>query len=552
MRGPRPCRFGRWSFHRDRSGSAAPLFGLAITAILGFAGLTVDLGTVYLEKRRVQSTADLAAVMAASSVDAVSAARTTLTDNGYPQSTPMQVVTGSYAAKRTVPVDRRFSPGGTLPNAVKVTVNNTVKSTFSQIVGGPATYAVKGTATAFRDDLAAFGIGSRAVALDGGIINALLTQMLGAKVSLTAIDYRSLADAKIDAREFLQSASSRAHVQAMTFDDALKLSVSQQDYFGALSDAARKSSGGLQAVAALDKLSSAVAGGTGTIALDKIFYVGDFGALPLVDPDEPLLVNSLGMLSAGAALANGTRQINLDLGATIPGLLSAKVTMRVGEGWTTSGFVAPGAALNTAQVRLLIDVQVPGVLGLASLRLPIYVEVGSAQARLDQVGCPWSARTDRSARVQASSGTAYLAIGSVPTSSLDPNAPRPPLTSATIVDTLLLPLLQGQASMEIGISSGSLTFSNSEIQAATLKTVTANGQLTGATARLLSNLRLTLGGLPVTITTGPVGSVLTSLSAATAPVDNLLFSILSALGLEIGAVDIAVLGTHCGGGALVQ
>lgn len=55
-------------------------------------------------------------------------------------------------------------------------------------------------------------------------------------------------------------------------------------------------------------------------------------------------MNALDLITGTALLANSANQVSLDLGATLPGLARTRVTMRVGEAWRTSGFVASAAA----------------------------------------------------------------------------------------------------------------------------------------------------------------------------------------------------------------
>ena len=70
-------------------------------------------------------------------------------------------------------------------------------------------------ATAARPhrETAAFSIGSRLARLDGGLANQLLHALTGAKVSLSAADYRSLAEARISLPDALDALATEADLR---------------------------------------------------------------------------------------------------------------------------------------------------------------------------------------------------------------------------------------------------------------------------------------------------------------------------------------------------
>jgi uncharacterized membrane protein len=53
-------------FLRDRRGNITIMSALCMMLLLGFAAFGVDFGSIFLDKRKTQSTADLAAIVAAS------------------------------------------------------------------------------------------------------------------------------------------------------------------------------------------------------------------------------------------------------------------------------------------------------------------------------------------------------------------------------------------------------------------------------------------------------------------------------------------------------
>lgn len=534
-----------------REGSIGPLVGLSLAVLCGCAGLGVDLGLVYLEKRRIQSAADLAALAAVRAIGNPAAASRALADNGYPAPEALSVTPGLYRATRAVAPSRRFAPGGSPPNAVRVALSGHVRAGFSRAVGGPAHYTVSGQATALRADLAVFGIGSRLAGLDGGIVNGLLSGLLGTRLSLSLTSYRALAGLDIDALAFLQAAALQANLKAATFNDVLDASLSLVELTAAMRSAAG-SAAGVQASGAFTALAAALSGDGGRVHLGDLLTVGELGTLPLATAGEPLLVNAFGLLTEAAVVANRTDQVALDLGAGVPGLLQARLTLRIGQGWQTSGSVAPGATLNTAQTRALLEVTLAGPPGMANLTVPIYVEMARASATLRRITCPWTARSERAVTLDVSTGAAYLAIGSLGTGSLDPAAPRPVLNPATILRGPPLLNVSASASLPIGTTTRSLTFTDADIAAGHTRTVSADNLVGSLTGALLADLTLRVNGLPLTGVPPLQAALAAVLEQAAAPIDALLFSVLGSLGLRIGAADVAVTGTRCGGAVLVE
>lgn len=537
-------------FQSNRDGAIAPLFGLACVALLGFAGLGVDLGTAFHQKRKLQAAVDIAAMAAAGAKDGNAAAILAMGDNGFKTPTGLSVTTGTYVPDRKTAMDARFTAGGASPNAARVTAGTSINTAFARIVGGPATMEMTATATAVRGDLVAFGIGSRVAALDGGIGNAILSGLLGTTASLSVLDYRALAGLRIDALTFLKNAAVRGRIQAATYKDVLDGSVSVGELALALADTARSTPGGFDAAQILGRLAIGANSG-GRVKLADLLSVGDIAMQPLTSSGSPLTVAALGMLNAGAILANGTNQVSLDIGVNVPGLLRSRITLRVGEAWRTSGFVAPGATLSTAQVRALVEVALTAPLGLGELKVPIYVEVGQGKAALTNVSCPWSSQDQRSVALDVTTGVAYLAIGDTPLSYLNPNGPRPPLNPVAILRALLLEV-RTSAKVEIASTTRSLVFSDSDISAGRIKTVSSNQLTTSLAKSLFSTLYLDVNGLPlggILNLQGLIGSVLV---LAAPGIDAILDALLATLGIQVGAADVSVDGTRCGGAALVN
>lgn len=537
-------------FRSDCNGAIAPLVGLMIVALLGFASIGIDLGVAFNHKRRLQAAVDIAALAAARANDKVAAATLAMVDNGFAVPIEIKVTPGTYTADRNLGIEARFSESGPSPNAIRVTTRSAIANGFSRVVGGPAFMEMTATATAIQADLAAFSIGSRAAALDGGIGNAILSGLLGTTVSLSVLDYRALAGLKIDALTFLKNAAVRGRIQAATYKEVLDGSLSVGELALALSDTAQTTPGGFQSAQILSRLGAA-RGGTERVKLEDLLSVGDIAQQPLTSSGSPLTVGALGMLSAGAVLANGTNQISLDVGVNVPGLLRSKITLRVGEAWRTSGFVSPGATISTAQVRALVEVVLSAPLGLGELKIPIYMEVGRAKATSTKVTCAWNAQDQRSVTLDVTTGVAYLSIGDTPLSYLNPEGPRPPLTPVTILRALLLEV-RSSAKVEIGSTTRSVVFYDSDITSGRIRTITSEKATSSLSRSLFTNLYLDVNGLPLGGILNLQQLIGSTLMLAAPGVDAILDALLATLGIQIGTADVSVDGTRCGGAALIE
>ncbi|TGS51658.1 hypothetical protein EN822_26570, partial [bacterium M00.F.Ca.ET.179.01.1.1] len=82
------------------------------------------------------------------------------------------------------------------------------------------------------------------------------------------------------------------------------------------------------------------------IPLTTLIDLGSVGDLGIGQKPAGLNVtaSALSMLTAAAALANGTNQVAVNLGATIPGLASTTLAVAIGEPMQNSAWLAVGEA----------------------------------------------------------------------------------------------------------------------------------------------------------------------------------------------------------------
>ncbi|APT31233.1 membrane Transport [Methylobacterium phyllosphaerae] len=547
MTAPRAGRARR--FRAARGGNVAILVALGSAMLMGAGAVGIDLGMVFQARRKAQGAVDIAAMLAAvDPAQADTAARRSLGDNGYATATAT-VSPGSYdaSAPGTAP-GSRFKAGGSPANAVRVGLSTSVPVTFGRAIGLPAAVPLRVTGTAASAQFAAFTIGSGTLQLQGGIANALLGALLGAKLSLSVSDYDALASARVDGLRVLDALGASLNMQAANYTDIVQAQASVGQMLMALRVAAQDNG---SVVSALSGILNALPNAGNLIAIGQVDGLGDAAALAPPRGFAGPSLNVLNLLGAAAALANGQNQVAVDLGATIPGLLATRLTLAIGERKRSSGWVRPGspnATVQTAQTRLLIEATVTAPLGLGSLTLPVYAEVAPAQATLRSLTC--AGPSGRQVTLDAQTGLATLAIAGVPRTAINGGSTGPDLSQPAPLIALPLITVSGRALVTLGTGAQTLTFSEADIANHTVRSV-ASGNLTQSlTGSLLRNLTLNINGIGV----APLlQSALTTTLGAVAPaIDLVLDNVLRSLGLRLGYADLDVDGTLCSQAVLVQ
>ncbi|MCZ8543127.1 TadG family pilus assembly protein [Mesorhizobium qingshengii] len=570
----------------DRKANFAVMTALSAPVALALAAVAIDEASIYTERREAQAMVDLAAITAASNITNIQAAVvTTLTDNGMPgvvvqgsgQTIPAAVgrtvvtVTPGRYATSTVNVSQRFQAGVTPYNAVHVTLKKIPARYFaSSLIPTP----VIGTeATASMTPQATFSVGSRLLSVNGGILNALLSGLLGGNISLSVMDYNGLISADVSVLSFIDALATQVNVTGGTYSDVL----ASKATVGQIATAMANVPGlGNTAKVALQTIASKSTG-TVKIPLSSLVDLGSVGSLGLGQRPAGLGVDAsaMGMLTAAAVLANGTNQAQVDLGATIPGLLSTKLTIAIGEPaqfspWLSVGEI--GTVVRTAQTRIKlvasVGVGTPGLGGgisLLAVNLPLNVEVAYAEAKLTDITCP-KGPSSINVSIAAHPGIASLHLANSNSSGFGDFSQPQSFTDAEIADVSLklllvnIPLIQVMGSAATAITNNNpttLNFNATDIANKTVKTVSTRNISQSLTTSLVNNLSLSVNalglGIDLTALLGAVKpAVVAVLNGVTAPVDDLLYNVLSALGVGVGQADVRVTGATCGRSVLVQ
>ncbi|TIT38828.1 MAG: hypothetical protein E5W78_07330, partial [Mesorhizobium sp.] len=202
---------------------------------LALAAFAIDEGSIYVERREAQSLVDLAAITAASNINNIEAAVvTTLGDNGMPGivvqkagqtivptlgKTVVSVTAGRYSPESSLGVDKRFEAGKTPYNAVHVALQKIPARYFaSSLIATP----VIGTqAVASIAPQAMFSVGSRLLSVNGGILNSLLSGLLGGNISLSVMDYNALIAADVNLLSFFDALAVQLQLTGVSYSEVL-------------------------------------------------------------------------------------------------------------------------------------------------------------------------------------------------------------------------------------------------------------------------------------------------------------------------------------------
>ncbi|MBX4861135.1 hypothetical protein G9X64_27135 [Rhizobium sophorae] len=565
----------------NASGNIAIMAALSAPLILYSLGLGVDYGMMTLQQRRLQQLSDIGAIVAAADINHAAdnlvanfdqnglniAVRTDTAYATKKGSLPLTAdvtqfdavadfTPGTYLADVSVPLGSRFAAGAQPYDAVKVGITQKAELIFATAFATAPNLRAIGTASASK--LAAFSIGSRLASLNDGVLNTLLGSLLGTSISLKVADYEALTSADIKLLPFLDMLATDLNLTAGTYDDLLATDISYPRLLKTLGK-----TGGLTPTVtnALNTIEKALGTTQVKIKLEDLFDLGPTGERVIGSGSQLSAEASvMDIVSAAAVAANQKKQVAANLNGSVPGLATVKLTLAIGEmpkGAASNGIGAVGATVRTAQVRLALEVSVLGANSLAGLkvRVPLYLEVAHAEARLAAITCLGGSAKNAGVGVDVVPGVAELSLGDVdPKAFVNFDSP-PRVTRATLIDALLLSV-SGMAHVNLSnLSKSKLTFQPTDIAAKTIKNVSTKDTLTSALQSLMkeTELQVSVLGLGVGLSKTVVqGAVADTLSGLTKPLDELLFNLLTLLGIKIGEADVRVTDVRCQQSVLVQ
>ena len=546
-------------FRDDERGNFAIVGAVLMTLVVGCAALGVDLGSIFADRRKTQSTTDLAAIVAASNlINATNAASATVVQNKYPANALVSVELGTYTANSAIaPAARFVTPAVGAANAARVTLNTQTPLYFARYITGANQYTIKTQAVATSTAVASFSIGSSLLSVNGGLINAMLGGMLGTSLSLSVMDYQSLASARIDAFDFMSALATRVNLTGATYNTILTGNLKVSDMIAAALSAQQADNGASSATTALSSISQAVTGLSSTITPASLIDLGPYDDMTVGQtPKTSFSVSALDLLSAIAEVANGTHQIATSVNLGLPGIASVSLIATIGErpvgtSWLEVG--SAGASVHTAQTRILLQVQLLGSGPVAAVNLPVYVEIASGTATLNAVTCGYPNISTSNVTLGVTPGIVNAWIGNVTPAQLSDftTAPNPP--PATLVN-LGLVTVTGLANADMGNTTPTnVNFSYADIQSNVGQTVTTTNFTNSLTSSLLTSLSLNVNVAGLGIAIPGLGSTVAGLiGGATSSVDQVIAQVLATLGVQVGSATVWVSSIRCDGAVLVN
>jgi uncharacterized membrane protein len=544
-------------FIGDRSGNFTIMAAGLMTLMIGCTALGVDVGSIFADRRKAQSAADLAAIVAASNLtNAYNAASATVVKNDYPANSLVGVDIGTYTPNLAAAPQARFvTPATRSANAARVTLRTQTPLYFARYITGSSQFTINTQATASSTAFASFAIGSRLVSLNGGLLNAILGGMLGTNISLSAMDYQSLINARIDAFDFLSAVATRANLTGVTYNDLLTGNAKLPDVVAAALAAQQATNGPSSATTALSLISQAVSSLSTKISLGSVIDLGPYDGMTTGQkPKIGVSMSVFSLLSAVAEVANGTHQIATSVDLGLPGIAAASLVVTIGERPVGSSWVAvgtQGASVHTAQTRILLMVQIGGSGIVPAINLPLYVEIAQGTATLNAISCNHANITNSIVTLGVTPGLVDAWIGNVSLAEMTNFTTKPNPPPAVLVNVGGFNV-SGRAHAAIGNTSPtSVDFTYVDIQSQLAKTVTTRNFTSSLTSSLLGDLSLSVNGVGVPIP-GLTSAVSGVLSGSTSSIDQLVASVLSTLGVGVGQADVWVSGVRCDGAVLVN
>lgn len=560
----------------NERGNVAIIVAIFAPVAAVLAALAVDTGAIAYKQRQMQGLADIAAMTAAQDIDnAEHVARMTLAMNGFAGAGQtevesgtlsdeldatyderVRVETGQYVSDRKQAFRKRFVAGALPANAVRVVLSDAEPKYFSVLLGRQAAISVTGTAAASSE--VAFSIGSRLVSLEDGLANQLLSALTGTEISLTVMDYRGLVRADIDLLKVFDTLATDASLNAASYQDVLDADVTMSDLLSAMAksgDTTSRDAATLRALAGERDLADI------TVSLAALVDLGPLAQARLGTPTKGLetQVSAMQMLTAAAAISNGDRQVELDIEHGLPGLASIRAALEIGERPQTSPWFSVSrerqSVVSTAQARLFLEIRIDGrgLLARDLVRLPLYLELAPADARVSRVFCESGAVRPRRVDIDVRPGIANLRIADLE-DELSAAGKAQAFRPAEILDTRLLRIRASAHSSASSSKAQTLRFHESAIsrgEPLTARTHNALGHALGSAVRDL-DLEVEIAGLSLVSPDAVQRMAGLILEDAIEPVDGLVMDIANALGLSIGEADVWVHGARCNRSVLVQ
>jgi uncharacterized membrane protein len=529
-------------FRRDQKGGVTILLAGSLLMLAGSATVAVDLGSIYLAKRQLQGIADAAALAAVSG--GRPAAEQLIARSGVSGISLTSVEDGQYRPDPSVPVSDRFVAGDPAGGALRLEVRRRTPLFFGRLLVGKDGVNLNARATAARKDAAAFSIGTGLASVSDGLPNMLLSSLAGTSLNLSVMDTQGLLNAKVDLLGMADALQLRLGRQDEAFAQLFDRHIPVGDIVNAVADGVTDS----QTAATLRRIGNSIPGRT--VRLKDIIDLGPSGSTGDATGQPTILMDAFSMLRMILNPGPGT-SVPVDLQLGVPGLSSTRLKLILGSGEARSPLLSitsdRNVVLRTAQTRIYLESSVAAALApLASVRIPLYVELASAEARLSDINCARSAPGNGvTLLVTPSIGT--VALTDVDTNALTNFSTPPNLRPATLAQALGT-RVTGYANIALGgVQAQPVHFSPAEISAQQTKTVHTQDLTQGLAVSLLKQAQIDVYLLGIKVGLSPLTAPIGALLGTTAPLlDGILNNVTALLGVRLGTADVRVHEMRCG------
>lgn len=386
---------------------AAATLGLALLLML----LVVDSGRLYMEQRKLQRVADNAALEAVSrggncqaGLTAATYAGQSAVRNGFVIATGSTLTTTCGSLTTGANSLRTFNANPAQSAAVRVIATNTVPISVASGVGalfspGPINLTTQLSATAVAaaptPPLAQLSIRSTIGTVNSTnspILNAVVGNMLGGSVNISAVGWNGLLNSDINLLRYLDQLAIDLGVAAGNYTQLLNTQASLTRLIQTAATVVQANGATADILAALGALQVAVSAQIPQLKLGDILKLQTGAASTALDANLQLFQ----LLQAMIQLANSKSAVAAVIPANLLGLASVTVRIKVIEPPQFSAVGDPRLAIldplganriyvRTAQVRTLISVNLTGLSGVTGLANALLGLVGSLTPTLNSV-----------------------------------------------------------------------------------------------------------------------------------------------------------------------
>jgi len=375
-------------------GAIGLMAALTLTMALAFTLVVIDTGRLYLEQRKLQRLADVAALEAVSrngdclmpAATAATYALESATRNGYNAADSMTLNTTCGSLQTGADNLRAFVVDASKKEAVRVIATHRVTTSiaggiYGLISPGSVSLTTQLTATAVSapaalPPLAMLTIGSTALVVDSSksaALNLLLGQMLGGSLNLTVASWQGLVDSQINLLGYLNQLALDMHVSAGNYTQLLNTNIGLNQLLDTAITVLQ--AGGTTSSVAISGLTGLkAAAGSTSIVLGQMLQLQTGAVSSALNTNLQLFQ----LVEAFVQLANSQNSATANVPLNIPGLVNGVAKVKVIQAPQLSAIGNPAlvnGSLNdpnriyvrTAQVRTILSLNLPVLSGISGL-----------------------------------------------------------------------------------------------------------------------------------------------------------------------------------------